>query len=59
MLRSSDRKGIGLIAVRYGLGGAMIVAGVVVIVANLGGVDGFARTRRNAPADDEHRRAHR
>lgn len=39
-----SRSSPGLIVVRYGLGGTMVVAGVVIIVINPGGfgVDGFA-----------------
>jgi hypothetical protein len=40
----SERRNLGLIVVRYGLGGAMVIAGIVMIVVNPGGfgVDGFA-----------------
>jgi hypothetical protein len=39
-----ERRSVGLLVVRYGLGGAMVVAGIVMIAVNPGGfgVDGFA-----------------
>jgi hypothetical protein len=44
MANNSERQGIGLIIVRYGLGAAMVTAGIVMIAVNPGGfgVDGFA-----------------
>jgi hypothetical protein len=39
-----DRGGVGLAFVRYGIGGVMVIAGIVLIAINPGGfgVDGFA-----------------
>jgi hypothetical protein len=39
-----ERQSIGLLIVRYGLGGVMVLAGIVMIAVNPGGfgVDGFA-----------------
>src|SRR5947209_15304200 len=36
--------GIGMLVVRYGFGGVMVIAGIVVVIVNPGGfgVDGFA-----------------
>jgi hypothetical protein len=44
MRRTGERQSLGLIAVRYGLGGMMVIAGIVVLAINPGGfgVDGFA-----------------
>ena len=44
MRRTGERQSLGLFAVRYGLGGLMVLAGTVVLVVNPGGfgVDGFA-----------------
>jgi hypothetical protein len=42
--KTGERRNIGLIVVRYGLGVAMVIAGIVMVAVNPGGfgVDGFA-----------------
>lgn len=42
--KNSERPGIGLTLVRYGIGAAMVIAGIVMIAVNPSGfgVDGFA-----------------
>jgi hypothetical protein len=44
MKRGASRRSVGTAIVRYGIGGAMVLAGIVMIAVNPGGfgVDGFA-----------------